>query len=544
MVLTNDQKQALSGIIDFLYKPIESKDDACAILYAAAGCGKTYLTRVISDHVRDHFRIAGVAPTHKAKKVLGISLNTNAFIKIKTMTIASLLNKIRTHTYIGTKNYTRGLETKLSNFDLFLIDEASMITDNDADIIINTALEYSKKILFIGDKYQIPNPSQKFIVKGQIAHKRASKVFQLKNAFELCTIVRQTKDNPLIETYTEIRDALISETVPKIKRINNFINDQGIKFYNDKDSWNKALQERFSKLDSNKLCDVRIIAYTNDTVKNLNVLIRKILGYSIFPQIGDLLMGYNNLGWPEKIIENSQDYHIIAITETNNYTIFKWTNLVGKILIIKETDSNHKSTIFLPTISAHENKSILDELVRRAEIVNQPGSKIDAFKQYSNLKNQLVFMENIYKINGEILSESQFKTSHPLLCKPVSEVIIDKEDDRVILDNKLSKDLRSKYLTILDERIEDDKPLSGSEKLCDRYCVIEKDLDYGYCITAHKSQGSNFDVVFIDESDFDKLHDYWNYSIDCKVDSSKEKNQLLYVSYTRPKKAAHVYYRE
>ena len=124
-------------------------------------------------------------------------------------------------------------------------------------------------------------------------------------------------------------------------------------------------------------------------------------------------------------------------------------------------------------------------------------------------------------------------------------MIEDADDgDRSVLDNKLSRDVQTKYGEILTERAGDDKPLSGTERLCDRFCVIEKDIDYGFCITAHKSQGSNFKSVFIDEADFDKLHDYWSYTLDCKIDATKERNQLKYVCFTRPTTSAHVFYRE
>ena len=127
----------------------------------------------------------------------------------------------------------------------------------------------------------------------------------------------------------------------------------------------------------------------------------------------------------------------------------------------------------------------------------------------------------------------------------IKDLIDDTGDgERTILDNKMSRDINSKYSSLLSDRIQDDKPLTGTERLCDRYCVIEKDLDYGVCITSHKSQGSNFTTVFVDEADFDKLHDYWSFKLDCEVKATKERNQLKYVSFTRPTTCAHVYYRK
>ena len=79
MNLTVDQERALTGILNFIVKPVQSYPDCATILYAAAGCGKTFLTRVIADKLRGKYTIAGVAPTHKARKVLDRFLNSETF---------------------------------------------------------------------------------------------------------------------------------------------------------------------------------------------------------------------------------------------------------------------------------------------------------------------------------------------------------------------------------------------------------------------------------------------------------------------------------
>ena len=548
-MLTPDQQTALDGIKDFIY----NKPDRCAILYAAAGCGKTYLTRVIVNELRGTHRVAGVAPTHKARKVLDKFLNENSLAKIKTMTIASLLSKVRAHSYIGTKRYVRGADTKMTNFDVFLIDEASMISDIDVDLIMNYAEEFKRKILFIGDKYQIPNPSQKFALIDGIASKKDSKAFDLPLGFPLTTVVRQGADNPIIDIYTEIRDAITEKREPQLCRDDQVAGDNGVRFYTSREDWYKVIQDAYMAVsaENKPLHKTRIIAYTNDSVKSHNTMIRRLFKRGPKPEIGELLMGYNNIGWPVPKIENSQDYYVKDATHTTLHKVCPENNhvfrrLVGDLLTLAEPDSTKTSTIFVPELSAPENQAMLQELVLRAEKVNRNRSTKNDFKHYSNLKNLLVFMEPVYKFNDEIIGEAEFRLQNPLLFKPVEDVIEDlDEGDRSILENQLVQDIQAKYgEDMLQSRASDDKPISGSERLSDRYCVIEKDLDYGVCITSHKSQGSNFETVFIDEADFDKLRSFWSFTLDCKVDSSKERNQLKYVSYTRPSKMAHVYYRQ
>lgn len=62
--------------------------------------------------------------------------------------------------------------------------------------------------------------------------------------------------------------------------------------------------------------------------------------------------------------------------------------------------------------------------------------------------------------------------------------------------------------------------------------------------SSSKAQGSTYKTVFIDEPDFEKLKDHYNYKISCDVKTVKERNQLKYVSYTRPTDSAYVYYLE
>lgn len=547
MELTHDQNNALKGILEFIYQPITDRENVAGILYAAAGCGKSFLTRVIANKVRGTHRVAGVAPTHKARKVLENFLNSGSFLKVKTMTIASLLNKLRGHSYIGTKRYVSGADSKMHLFDLFLIDEASMVTDNDVDTIINYAFEFKRKVLFIGDKYQIPNPSQKYLCTGGVAIKRDSKAFELGNAWELTTNMRQSENNPIINLYTEMRDAIAECRESKIDRRTQMLNGNGVAFYTDREKWNNAITKEFAK--AKVLHNIRILAYTNDTVRSHNLLNRRLFKRGAKPEVGELLMGYNNLGFPEKIIENSQDYYIIDVTPTREHLINPegkkiYRNLVGELITIRETDTKHSSCVFFPDISAPENQDMLQDLVVRAEKVNRIRSTKDDFKRYCRLKNQLVFMENVYKYGDDVVGEGEFRTNNPLLFKSVSDMIDDEDDgDRAVIDNKLSRDVRDKYGEILEDRVGDDKPLSGGERLCDRFCVIEKDLDYGYCITSHKSQGSNFTTVFVDEADFDKLRDYWSYDLDCRIEATKERNQLKYVCYTRPTTSAHVFHR-
>jgi hypothetical protein len=546
--LTYDQETALIGILEFIQTPINTYTDCSVILYAAAGCGKTFLTRHIADVLRGSCMIAGVAPTHKARKVLDKFLNNNTFVNIKTMTVASLLNKLRDHTYIGTKSFS-GSGSKLDKYDIFIIDEASMITDEDIKRIITYAYQHKRKIIFVGDKYQIPNPTQKYEFENGMAYKADSCVFNIPG-FELTTNLRQRDNNPIIPIYLEFRSAIQERREANINRETNTIKNsnglQGVVYFQDQDEWynelHKCIKNSVELNGFKDLHTIRVIAYTNDAIKSHNQNIRKMLNRGFAPEVGDLLMGYNNVGFPEPYVSNGQDYYIISVKPTYNHYVSSYSNLTGLIIRTKECDTNIQAELFIPDTGNPNNQAMLQDLVKRAEKVNSARSTKNDFRKYCDLRNKLIFMENLYKVQNEIIGESQFRHTHPLLYRYVNEVI--DYDDHVILNNKLSHDIQEKYGNILQDRLNDNKMYTSIEKLCDKMCIIEKDIDYGFSLTSHKSQGSTYKTVFIDEYDFEKLKDSYNYRLGCEIKATKEKNQLKYVAYTRPTDTAYVFYRD
>jgi hypothetical protein len=593
-MLTQDQEKALSGILNFLSQPINEFKDCATILYAAAGCGKTFLTRFIVDKLRGKYVIAGVAPTHKARKVLHNFLNnplpnrsediqessfltvtTNKLSTIKTMTVAGLLGKLRNHSYIGTHNYVE-TQSKVKDFQIFIIDEASMISNEDIKKIITYAFDYKRKLIFVGDKYQIPNPVQNYVYEGDCAYKADAGVFNIPG-FELTTNIRQKEGNPIIPIYWELRNVIAENREANIDRTSIMKNDTGVSFYTNREEWYEQMKKiyttisqsekatttfpiirgkanlskeiiKFSEnstlnnIDNLQLHNYRIIAYTNDAVKTHNNMVRSLFGRGSKPEVGELLMGYNNIGFPEPYVSNGQDYYILDVSETRAHRILDYTNLVGLFIKTKECDSNIFARLFVIDISQKNNHEILHELVKRGEKVNSNYSTKQDYKIYYEIRNRIIFMENIYKIDNEILGETQFRLAHPLLFKNLNEVV--NFDKHVVLNNKLTDDILEKYGNILEDRLQDNKTFSEVERVSDRFLVIEKDIDYGYSITAHKAQSTTYKTVFIDEVDFDKLRDRFNYRLGCRVKTVKEKNQLKYVAYTRPTHSAYVFYKE
>ena len=121
--------------------------------------------------------------------------------------------------------------------------------------------------------------------------------------------------------------------------------------------------------------------------------------------------------------------------------LLSFSNLSGLIIKIKECGANIRADLFIPDIGNRSNQEILKELVKRAQKVNSYKSTKTDYRKYCDIRNNMIFMENIYKYREEIVGESSFRSTHPLLFRSVGDVI----EDGTVLNNKLSNDIQEKY---------------------------------------------------------------------------------------------------
>jgi hypothetical protein len=494
------------------------------LLSGSAGTGKTTLTKRIANFfLMSKLRICGIAPTHKAKRVLQTILNKKILFPIHAYTVASVLGKMRNHSYIGTKSYSKANDKKFETYDLFILDEVSMVSDSDLRVILEYTKKTNKLLLIIGDPYQIPCPSAQYVIHEDHVMRADSFVFRDQSILHvsLNEIVRQNAESPILKLATFVRDN-INEGFS--------IEESGEKFLTKAEAYDKCKTMNFQ--------ESKIITYTNQSVKSHNMEIRRVLGYTQDFVKGDILTGYVNIGFPELIIENGRDYVVESIITTDSYKILD-SNLYGTILTVYPVDqglSSPRTKLFVVNIEAEQNYDMIQELIRRAEKNNARDSRKQDFESYIELKYKMIFMEDIYKYDDKIYTESTFRETHPLLFVRLDEVLC----NRKIISTNLFEKLNEMYPTLVNDRIIDNKNIGDSEMFADRFKVVEKDIFYGYAITAHKSQGSTFENVVVDEDDFRKIADRMNYKYNKMERRVREKNQLRYVAYTRPKKNLYI----
>ena len=522
--LTENQSATFASAKQFF----TDDENPALVIVGSAGTGKTFLTKHIVEYAVDAHKLSvvAVAPTHKARRVLSKKLNEGRFFDVPSLTVASILGKMREHTYIGSHKYSNGSKQKMDQFDCFILDEVSMVPDKDLDEIIEYICNNDKKLILIGDNCQIPAPNQELVKEESICYKPDSSAFEIENLCRMREIVRQAADSPIITIATYLRDNL-SEDHELLDVLHGCdIPMEEICVTHD------DLYPMFAE-DFEGGSDTRVIAYTNAAVRSHNEHIRKALGRTAPLVKNELLTGYDNVGWPVPLIENGTDYRVTAIRRTTRHQIDRFCGLVGDLVdIVDVDDPSHVSRdLFFIDIQHAANLRFMMELVYRAEKVNQRYSKKNDYKEYCALKNRAIFLEDVYKYSNKVMTETTLKKLHPLLFTKVGEVIDTRR--KAIAISELTGKLEEQYGDIIEGRLIDNKPFADAEVFADQYMVVEKDIYYGYAVTSHKSQGSTYDNVYVDENDFKKIANKWNYRLHAVENRSKERNQLKYVAYTR-----------
>lgn len=308
MVLTEDQNKAIESIKAFIDAPIQNESNRFMTLIGFAGTGKTTIINAIISNMSRGKKTVVSAPTHKAKEV--IAQITGA----PSETIQAILG-LKPNTDLENFNPNKPIfeplgKEKIRNFDLIIIDEASMLGKLIVEMIKEKAALHRVRVLFVGDKLQLPPV-------GEVL----STVFTLPQRVELTEIVRQKESNPntkLIElARNDVRDGtdyLIPYLHTVVRDVNE--NDEGFTKYSKEDYYPAMLERYFDAEYSQNPNLTKMICWTNRTVQQTNLYIRaQLIKSKELVAVGDILMGYKSISYEiltppfyVNVVKNSFDY--------------------------------------------------------------------------------------------------------------------------------------------------------------------------------------------------------------------------------------------
>lgn len=286
---------------------------------------------------------------------------------------------------------------------------------------------------------------------------------------QLTKVERQLDTNPLMFLYDDLRNNLNSINGGFLRKSNMNDLGEGVIFTINKKEFRKAVLEKFMSEKFKEDSDYcKLIAWRNKTVMQSNKIIRTaLLGENKdIVECGDLISGYRT------IMNDKQNYNIIE-NSADYHVIEKSTIEKNKYEIsgfkVKLREDLAKSkykfdTVFIVDTNDHDN-----------------------LHHYAELHN---FYRDSAKTNKKLWKKYyEFRRNNLIM---------------VTIDKHRNGTLRSKQ------------------------DIVVKDLDFGYCITGHRSQGSTYTHAFILEEDIKT-----NWVI-------RERNQIFYVALSRPSVSAHV----
>lgn len=296
---TPQQDAALQHIVEFLF---QQKQETIFLLKGYAGTGKSSLLGALVKTMTEFKqKTVLLAPTGRAAKVFSSYASHSAFTIHKKI--------YRQQRYAGDfGNF--GLMDNLYKDTLFIVDEASMISNNGLDSsifgtgrLLDDLIHYvysgeNCRLLLIGDSAQLPpvgeedSPAlQPAVLEGYGLEVKESMLSQ---------IVRQAESSGILLNATDIRNILNkgeTEFFPKLK----------LQGFNDivRISGEDLIDEISAAYDRDGLENTMIISRTNKRTNIYNQGVRnRILYREEELSTGDMLMiTKNNYYWTEKIDE-------------------------------------------------------------------------------------------------------------------------------------------------------------------------------------------------------------------------------------------------
>lgn len=250
------------GAIDQIEAWLEDRSQApYFILSGSAGTGKTYTLKALISQLRG--KVVFTAPTNKATKVLRSMLTSDDYRPI-CRTIHSLLGLRMEPSGEVKKLVSPDDPVDLASIFLIVIDEASMV-NQELMVEIERAVEnYSCRILFLGDRNQLPPVNQAHSPVWDLDCPRAA----------LEQVMRF--DNQILGLADRIK-RIVDHPAPSISISADNNGIEGI-WKMDTRQFHSAIREAaMSGAFSSATIPTKAIAWRNSTVGEINAIVRGII---------------------------------------------------------------------------------------------------------------------------------------------------------------------------------------------------------------------------------------------------------------------------
>lgn len=393
---TDDQRKAYNTLIEFINNPYDANDYKRALV-GAAGTGKTYLVKALIKNCGLSYSTIGLAaPTHKACRVLAESIQIPN-VKVNTLQsdLGLRLNFDVEKFDIENPPFDPKGKIKIGNYQLYIVDESSMINRGLVMFLEKTCKTNKCKIIYIGDDSQLAPVNEKY-----------SSAFKGIKMSKLTQIVRQGDDNPISYLLNLLRYDVEHKTftfLEHISRVHSKFNEDNTKGYCvcSPLDFERLVNINFNDEELTRNIDfAKVIAYTNNTVSAWNKFIRNAIIADAEKSIitkNDLIISYVTIvnKFNDCIIKNSEEY---ILKDVVNYTHPKY-NLKGFMVRFTAIHGGSNTTPLF--IIDHKDKFTIQMYVKLSREMIQAAKCANArvraqrWRDYFSFKESCLLLTNI-----------------------------------------------------------------------------------------------------------------------------------------------------
>lgn len=453
--LTNDQRNALEKLHTFL-----ESDEQVFILQGYAGSGKTTLLKGFVEYLQSlEKKYQLMAPTGRAAKVIREKTNKEAstihrgiynFERLDTIEAENENIEEQSYHYVFPINLISECE------NILIIDEASMVSSKESKhelftfgtgFLLKDLLTYARsstsknKLIFVGDPAQLPPVSDNKSLALDPNYFENDLHLSVQTA-ELTEVVRQN-DNLILRNAEKIRNLIFSKKRNELKfdyDVESFIQSNPYDFF----------QHFVASFPTQKVGDGVIIAYSNGQCYHNNIAVREIL----FPNQLDLIVG-------DIILINNNNYH--------TYGIELFNGDLAQVVEVNSTKIAQSAPVMIDQNGKKERVTIS---------LNFKWIKI-RLPHFSEDISCLIHYDLLNSVNRD-LSIDEMKAVYI---------------NFLIRFNEEQKKRKERGLQSFKIGSEEFKNSLKSDPFFNALKI-----KYGYSITCHKSQGGEWEKVFVDYS--------------------------------------------
>lgn len=442
-------------LVDRLDSFLGSTEESVFLLKGYAGTGKTFITKGLTEY----FKAVGrnfvlTAPTGKAAKVISKKSGFSAYTLHKTIYSFDELCEYKIENIDGTETYKFYAELAVNEMSVdtvYIVDEASMISDiyNEMEFfrfgsgyLLQDFIEYvnldhnnhRKKIIFIGDNAQLPPVGMDFSPALNESY-LAKKYNAILKSHELTEVVRQKVDSGVIANSILIRNALNDNIFNQLSIDFNYSNINRSEHTN---LLNHYLESCNRKINAESI----VIAHSNADVAAYNKRIRSYF-------------------FPGELSVSSGD----KVMAVNNSTAFGFFISNGDFGLIRKVLSNSE---------------LRNVVIKRK---NKDTGIIESIKVSLTFRDVNIGFKNEY-------SKPRFFD-----CKIIEHLLY---NDQPILSSDENKAMYVDFCIRHPElaNVPRNSPEFKNTLKSDSYFNALR-VKFGYAITCHKAQGSEWNNVFV-----------------------------------------------